>query len=68
MINIRYPMLSLAVMKKFAATPSGKAELRQMRDQLLAGRAKLVDEYEGRLAQADKVLADMNLALGEVQA
>lgn len=40
----------------------------QMRDKLIAGRDSLVAEYEGRLAEADELLVNMNLALGELQA
>ena len=67
-MNLPHLGLTLPALKLVAQTPAGKAELRQMRDKLIAGRDTLVAEYEERLAKADKLLENMNLVLGEVQA
>lgn len=62
------PGLTLAAMKMAAQSPEGRAEIRRSRKSLQDLRDKIDREHKARLQQADEVLRNMAIALGEIEA
>lgn len=62
------PSLTLPAFKLMVRTPACRAELKGMRQSLIRMREEKQAEFDSYIRQADKVIHDMGVALGEVEA
>lgn len=62
------PSLTLPAFKLMVRPPAGRAELKGMRQSLIRLREEKQAEYDSYIKRTEKVIHDMGVALGEVEA